>query len=161
MAETTNYDLVDKISVGPSSLTTTATQLKTHAQEIADAIGRVQATLNGLTSQGWRGGTQQEAEDFNRRWLAVMKELFGTEEDPGGGVLNAISMGVGIAGGNYGRAENGLNDIWNKFASGLPTAAELADDDGDADNDGTPDEPNRDKPEDVLDTNKTAITADY
>ncbi|MBE1533993.1 WXG100 family type VII secretion target [Actinomadura algeriensis] len=155
MAETTNYDLVDKISVAPSSLTTTATQLKTHAQEIADAIGRIQATLNGLTSQGWRGGTQQEAEDFNRRWLAVMKELFGTEADPSLGVLNAISSGVGVAGGNYGMAENGLNSVWNKFASGLPTADELTGDGGGEE------KPDPDKPADVLDTNKTAITADY
>ncbi|WP_165978274.1 WXG100 family type VII secretion target [Actinomadura darangshiensis] len=161
MAETgaTDYDAVKKIAIGPTGLQSTAKRLLALAQEVADALSRVQTTLNGLTSEGWSGGTQQEAEDFNRRWLAVMKELFGTEADPGTGVLNAIASGVGVAGDNYAKTESGLAEIWKKFSSNLPTAEELADED--LDDDGKKDEPIREKPEDVLDTNKTAITADY
>ncbi|QFG21554.1 WXG100 family type VII secretion target [Actinomadura sp. WMMB 499] len=152
---TTDYDSVEKVAVGPTGLQNTAKRLLALAQEIADSLGRVQTTLNGLTADGWNGFGRQEAEDFNRRWLAVMKELFGTEADPSTGVLNAIASGVGVAGENYGKAESGLADIWSKFASSLPTAEELAN------GDGTDEEPSDEKPKDVLDTNKTAITADY
>ncbi|GLZ16206.1 hypothetical protein Acsp04_64410 [Actinomadura sp. NBRC 104425] len=146
----TDYDTVETLDIGPAGIKTTATEVLRLAQEIADALDRIVQSLNALTATGWQGMTQQEAEDFNNRWMEVMKALFGTKENPESGVLNAIASGIGTAGDNYDKGETGLTDIWAKFAAGLPSG------------DGTSDQPpSKEPPADVLDTNKTAITADY
>lgn len=150
---TTDYDHVRLMAIGPGGITGAATNVKKHAQEVADALGRVIVALEALTAGGWQGATQREAEDFNARWTTVTQDLFGTKENPETGVLNAIAGGIGTAGANYNKAELGLNDLWKKFAGGL------APDGGGDGKDDPP--PSKEPPADVLDTNKTAITADY
>jgi hypothetical protein len=142
-----NYD-VERIAIGPWGIHEGGRRIKDLGDDIANATENIMTTLNSLVLDSWKGATKEEAEDFSNRWLAVMKEIFGTEDNPGAGVLNAILAGIGTAGDNYNRAENGLLDVWTKFAAAIPT-------------NGGNNPPSNDVPPDQMDTNKTAITADY
>lgn len=132
------------IAVGPDGMSIRAKGLSTLAGNVSGAIVRIQTTLDALALTGWKGKSQQEATDFANRWDAVMKDLFGTKEKPDDGVLNALADGVGAASGNFTKADNGINGIFTQFAAGL---------EGTGSSGGTP--------SDDLDTNNTAITADY
>lgn len=143
-----DYD-VKTISIGPWGIHESGRRIKDLSDDIVNATETIMTTLNSLVLDSWKGRTKDEAEDFGNRWLAVMKEIFGTKDNPGAGVLNATLSGIGAAGDNYNKAENGLLDVWNKFAAAIPT--------GDAGKTA----PSRDVPPDQMDTNKTAITADY
>jgi hypothetical protein len=142
-----NYD-AETISIGAWGIHESGRRIKDLADDIANATDQIVKTLEPLMLDGWKGATQQEAEDFSNRWLAVMKEIFGTEAEPGAGVLNAILAGIGTAGDNYSKADNGLFDVWTKFAAAMPA-------------NGGNNPPSKDVPPDQMDTNKTAITADY
>jgi hypothetical protein len=144
---TTDYDKVKKISIEPSSISATVTSLGTHAQDVADSLDRIAKTLQSL-ALNWVGKTQQEADDFNNRWTTVMGEVFGPKDKPDDGALNALVDGLATAVKNYDEAELGLTDIWKQFAGKMPT---------DDNNNDT----SKNTPPDQLDTNKTAITADY
>ncbi|MCO6000324.1 WXG100 family type VII secretion target [Actinoallomurus rhizosphaericola] len=149
--DTTDYDHVQNIAIGPSGMDTTATSLSKCAQEIADSITRIENALKSLTLNGWAGKTQQEADDFNNRWVKVMGDLFGSKDKPNDGVLNAMANGIYTAVKNYDEAEYGLVDVWKRFAGKLPKAGVES----------SVPTPSKDTPPDQLDTNKTAITADY
>lgn len=147
MADSTvDYDGAE-MDVGPRSMDGTAKRLQSIAQGIADALARIQTTLDGLVLDGWQGKSQQEATNLNTRWMMAMTHLFGTTDKPGDGVLNAIADGVEGAAQNYGTAESGLTDLWNSWSG------KFSDTGGDGDKNQTP--------PDELDTNATAITADY
>jgi uncharacterized protein YukE len=146
-----DYDHVREIAIGPWGMNDTAKGLNQLAQNIADSIDRITSALRPLVLNDWQGATQQEAEDFNNRWLAVMGEVFGSTEKPDDGVLNAISDGIANAAFNYNKAEYALIDVWNQFAGKLPTANK----------DGNNNPPSKTTPPDEMDPNKTAITADY
>lgn len=148
---TTDYDHVKELAVGPWGLNDTAKGLSTLAQNIADSVDRITNTLQPLVLNDWIGTTQQEADDFNNRWLAVMGEVFGSKDKPDDGVLNALSDGIATAAANYDKAEYALIDVWNQFAGKLPAANQ----------NGSNNPPSKTTPPDEMDTNKTAITADY
>jgi uncharacterized protein YukE len=145
-----DYDHVSDIRIGPSGMHDTAQRISDLNQSVADSVTRIADTLNPLVLNDWQGATQQEAENFNNRWLSVMDELFGSKDKPDDGALNAMAHGIGTAADNYNKAEYGLMNVWNQFAGKLPTA----DQGGDG-------KPSHDTPPDQMDTNKTAITADY
>ncbi|MGI5230637.1 hypothetical protein [Actinoallomurus sp. CA-142502] len=145
---TADYDHVKGIAIGPWGINDTAKTLHDLSQNVADSVGRIGTTLQSLVLNDWMGKTQQEADDFNTRWAAVMGEVFGGHDKPNDGVLNALASGIGIAGNNYDKAEFGLVDVWNRFSGKF----------GDGKSD---DPPSKNAPPDELDTNKTAITADY
>jgi hypothetical protein len=145
-----DYDHVGDIAIGPSGMHDTA-QMTSHLnQSVADSVNRIADTVKSLVLNDWQGATQQEAEDFNNQWLSVMGELFGSKDKPDDGVLNAIASGIATAADNYNKAEYGLINVWNQFAGKLPT-----------DGQGGDGKPSHDAPPDQMDTNKTAITADY
>jgi hypothetical protein len=146
---TTDYDKVKKISIEPSSISATVTSLGTHAQDVVDSLNRIEKTLQSLTLNDWAGKTQQEADDFNNRWAKVMGDVFGSKDKPDDGALNALIDGLATAVKNYDEAELGLTDIWKQFAGKMST-------DGNNNNDTL-----KETPPDQVDTNKTAITADY
>ncbi|MEV5704151.1 hypothetical protein [Actinoallomurus sp. NPDC052274] len=145
----TDYDHAEETYVSPSGLHDTAQQLHDLANAVADYVGRISDTLKSL-NLNWQGETQKEADDFSSRWTAVMGEVFGSEDRPEDGVLNAMAQGIATAVNNYNKAEFGIISAWSKFAGSLPT-----------DGQGGSSKPSDDIPPDVMDTNKTAITADY
>ncbi|MDN3354937.1 hypothetical protein [Actinomadura sp. DC4] len=142
-----DYDGLQTLAISPWGLHDTAKTIVQLAQDIADSLGRISDTLGSLTFDSWKGETQQEVDDMADRWLDVSYNLFGSEDTPNDGVLNAVADGIGIAGDNYNKAEIGLVNIWHKFAANVGTG------------DGSDEQ--KDKPADQMDTNKTAITADY
>ncbi|GAA0370619.1 hypothetical protein NE235_35550 [Actinoallomurus spadix] len=152
---TTDYDYLSNMAIGPWGIHETATALHDYAQNVADSVSRIATTLQSLTLNDWVGKTQQEADDFNKRWRTVMGDIFGSDEKPDDGVLSAIATGLATALHNYNAAEFGLTDVWNRFTAKFdappqPWRSAVPP----LDIDTTP-------PPDVLDTNKTAITADY
>lgn len=142
-----DYDTVTKIQLSPSGLKETVGKLMGHSKAIAEGLDRVTQALNEIPGAVWVGPSQREANDFNAKWEAAAKELFGSREQPELGSLNVIVSGLNDAYENYQKAESGLADLWRKFRSNLAM-------DGD-------DTPSQTPPEDKLDPNVTAITADY
>lgn len=142
-----DYD-VSVIDVSPRGMNTTATQLKNLAQDVADSLTRVKATLDGLRLT-WEGRSAKEADEVAQDWVRVTTELFGTKDDPKQGVLNALADGVGMASGNFSKAEDAIAQAFSEFRQAL------------APGDGKSDPPKDTPPESVTDTNKTAITMTF
>lgn len=145
MANKADYDTVS-IHVEPDELTSIANRLDFAAADVSDSIGRINTQLTGL-QLGWSGRTEQEATDFSNHWVHVMTELFGTEDHPEKGVLNAIVGGLRAAGGGYSKTEHALADMFRDFKKNMSTG-------GGGD---TPTDP----PKDITDTSETAITEDW
>jgi uncharacterized protein YukE len=141
-----DYDQVT-IAAVPEGMFTKAQDLSNLAGRVADSLSRIQTTLESLVLDSWKGESQQEATDLANRWNDVMTDLFGTEDKPDDGVLNALADGVSSASGNFTKAEDGVIGIFNEFFSNLQ---------------GPPPSPDKPPPpEDDLDANNTAITVDY
>lgn len=143
----TNYDRAGDTYISPSRLNKAVNDLADLAESVGDSIDRIDNTLDKL-ALGWAGKTRQESENFSNRWNEVMRDLFGTKEDPNRGVLNRIANQVGTAARNYNRAEGGLADLWAQFGAKLS---------GDGGSEQSP----AITPQDEMDTSKTFITADY
>ncbi|MCO5975084.1 WXG100 family type VII secretion target [Actinoallomurus soli] len=149
----TNYDQVGYLAIGPWGIDDTATKLQDLVQDVVGSLTYIDAVLQSLVLNDWMGKSQQEADDFNSRWSAVMSEMFGSDDKPNDGVLNAIVNGIANAGSNYNKAESGLISTWSQFSARFDppkwrrTQPQLPDINA--------------TPPDELDTNKTAITADY
>jgi Proteins of 100 residues with WXG len=146
----TDYDHAGETWASPAGLHSTGQQINDLAKDISDSVDRIQNTLQSLVLNDWQGATQQEADDFNNRWLAVMGELFGSKDKPNDGVLNAMADGIFKVTDNYNKAETGLVNVWSQFAGKLPSEGQKADS-----------TPSDRIPPDEMDTNATAITADY
>ncbi|WP_326615434.1 WXG100 family type VII secretion target (plasmid) [Streptomyces scopuliridis] len=139
-SEAANYD-ISVIDVSPAGMDVTAKALVALSLSVAERIGTIHTTLNGLRV-AWQGQAATDAEKVQNEWTRVMTELFGTEEDPSLGVLPALADGVGMAWGNFSVAEQGVIKIFTEFITNL-TATGGGD------------------PEEVTDTNRTAVTMTF
>ncbi|QIQ03514.1 hypothetical protein [Streptomyces liangshanensis] len=145
MASDPNYD-ASSLYIDPQSIVTSARLLTTYAQDVADAITRINTTLGDL-ALGWAGETQQEVDLMNQRWTTVMRGLFGTEDSPESGVLNVMAAGAeAVAAGNA-QTEVALRDMFKQFGSAIDAPQ----------GSGTPGS----APADRTDLDYTAITADW
>lgn len=141
----TDYDHVQEISLSLWGLNDRAKQIAQHGENIKNALDRIITTLGALQVD-WAGPSQKEQTQVSERFGAVSTAVLGSKDKPEVGVLNAIIGGLGTAGSNYGKAEAGLVDVWNQFASKIGSGGGKS---------------SKDTPPDEMDTNKTAITADY
>lgn len=141
----TDYDNVKEISLSLWGLNDRAKQIVQHGENIKDALDRIITTLDALQVE-WAGPSQKEQAEVSQRFSTVSTAVLGSKDKPEFGVLNAITRGLGTAGSNYGKAEAGLFDVWNQFASKIGSSGGKS---------------SKDTPPDEMDTNKTAITADY
>ncbi|WP_406002911.1 WXG100 family type VII secretion target [Streptomyces sp. NBC_00829] len=142
-----DYD-VSVIDVSPRGMNTTAAQVKNLAQDVSDSLGLISTTLGGLRI-AWQGKAASEADEVAREWLRVITELFGTKEDPSKGVLPTLANGVGMASGNFSKAEDGIVRLFTDFRNALTSGG------------GEGDPPKDTPPEEVTDTNKTAVTMTF
>lgn len=148
MVKKADYDTAS-IYVEPNELTSIADRLDSAASDVADTIKRINDQTSGL-ALGWSGKSQQEADDFSNQWSRVMKQLFGTEEHPEDGVLNALVGGLRGAGGGFSKTEHALADMFNDLKKHMNSGG------------GNPDgKAPADAPDDILDTKQTAITEDW
>ncbi|MDH2393567.1 hypothetical protein QCN29_33355 [Streptomyces sp. HNM0663] len=146
MPELADYD-VSSLYIDPTGLSDSSQRLLAHAKEVADAIGAINTTLSGL-ALGWAGRTQLEVDTMNNQWTSTMHGLFGTEDSPESGVLNVMAAGVmAVAAGNA-QSEVALTEMFQKFLLGV---------DSPGDGGGTPGS----APEDMMDFDTTAISADW
>ncbi|MFJ8599783.1 WXG100 family type VII secretion target [Streptomyces shenzhenensis] len=139
-SEAANYD-ISVIDVSPAGLDVTSKALVELSKSVAERIGTIHTTLNGLRV-AWQGQAASDAEKVQNEWARVMTELFGTEEDPSLGVLPTLADGVAMAWGNFSVAEQGVTKIFTEFLTNL-TATGSGD------------------PEEVTDTNRTAVTMTF
>ncbi|GAA4620328.1 hypothetical protein GCM10023196_003880 [Actinoallomurus vinaceus] len=118
-----DYDSVTTFYVNPHNnvpgdLVSHTNNIVASNQNIVDALSTINKTLSDL-NLGWAGKTSQEAKDFGDRWNAVMKELFGTEDEPSIGALNLIATGLYTAAGTFAQAEHALMDFFGNFVNAL------------------------------------------
>ncbi|WP_328356090.1 hypothetical protein OG800_16055 [Streptomyces sp. NBC_00445] len=140
----TNYD-VSVIDVSPIGMKATYDTLFGLAQDVSDSLGAINTQLTGLRL-AWAGKAASDAEEVNKEWMRVMKQLFGTKDDPLNGVLPTLADGVRMASGNFTKSEEGITKLFADFRIGLTSGGgELKD---------TP-------PAEVTDTNKTAVTMTF
>jgi uncharacterized protein YukE len=139
-----NYDAI-KLYVNPNELKGYARSLRDDANDIVNNINDIQNTFGDL-KLGWAGKTADEAESFNDQWNSTMKELFGTKDDPGTGVLSAILMGVTAAASGYAYTEQAISTMFRQFSAQLSGAGQPSD--------GTQPSPTQD----ITDTDTTAVT---
>lgn len=141
--EGANYD-ISVIDVSPMGMDTTSKVLIKLALSVAEHIGTIHATLSGLRV-AWQGRAASDAEVVQAEWTRVMKELFGTEEEPALGVLPTLADGVVMASGNFSLAEDGITKIFTEFITNLTATG------GGGGGD----------PAEVTDTNRTAVTMTF
>ncbi|MFE7114985.1 WXG100 family type VII secretion target [Streptomyces sp. NPDC057654] len=141
-----DYD-TSVISVSPSGLKTVGKELAGLSKDVVTSLNKIHTTLDGL-KVSWQGKAASDADEVNEEWMRVMKELFGTKEDPHKGVLPALADGVGMAAFNFSTAEDGVAEAFTKFREGLTSKS------GD-------DKPKDTPPDAVTDTNKTAVTMTF
>lgn len=113
-----DYDSTQTFFVWPSDILVHAENIRLDSQSIADCLGTIVNTLQGL-NLGWAGTTAQEAKDFGDRWTAVAEELFGTKDNPQSGALNIVLDGVYTVGALFAGAEAGLRDFFNNMTAAI------------------------------------------
>jgi hypothetical protein len=141
---TADYDHVDSFHVYPDDLVTHGNSIKQHNQDIADSLLNIVNVLQDL-HLGWAGKTSEEAKAFGDQWNAVAAELFGSDDHPENGVLNAIAGGVLTVADLFSKTEHALVDFFDKFAQALLAG------------DGGSDTP----PQSVTDPTTTAVTEQW
>ncbi|MET9557235.1 hypothetical protein [Streptomyces sp. NPDC006645] len=141
-SDSANYD-TSVIDVSPMGMHTTSQALVKLALSVVERIETVQTTLSGLRL-AWQGQAASDAEVVQAEWTRVMTELFGTVEDPTLGVLPTLADGVGMASGNFTAAEDGITQIFAEFITNLTGTGGGGGD-----------------PEEVTDTNRTAVTMTF
>jgi uncharacterized protein YukE len=117
MSNHADYDTAS-LFVEPDQLKTIADNLTANASDVATSTLNITNTLSDL-QLGWAGQSAQEANDIANRWDAVMNELFGTEDDPSTGVLNAIVDGLMTARDGFSKTEDALAKLFSQFRDQL------------------------------------------
>ncbi|MER7413358.1 MULTISPECIES: WXG100 family type VII secretion target [Streptomyces] len=148
MPESVDYD-TSVINVSPSGMKASAETLHTYSESVATGLKNIKTQLDSLQI-AWQGDSAKAAEEVSNEWIRVISGLFGTEDEPDKGVLNALANGVSSAASNFTNAESGVTKAFNQFRSELSGGG----DGGDEDPKDTP-------PEEVTDTNKTAVTMTF
>ncbi|GAB2836850.1 hypothetical protein GCM10027176_46540 [Actinoallomurus bryophytorum] len=129
--------------VDPDGIKARADDLETLAKDVVDSLEHIETTLSAL-QLGWAGKTADEAKDFGDRWELVMKELFGSNDHPETGVLNAIVNGLLTTRGDFAKAEDALVQFFQQFGDHLAAGGDSS----------TP----TSAPPSITDLNLTAIT---
>ncbi|GEB54307.1 WXG100 family type VII secretion target [Streptomyces cacaoi] len=148
MPESVDYD-TSVINVSPSGMKASAETLHTYSESVATGLKNIKTQLDSLQI-AWQGDSAKAAEEVSNEWIRVISGLFGTEDEPDKGVLNALANGVSSAASNFANAESGVTKAFNEFRNQLSAGG----DGGDEDPKDTP-------PEEVTDTNKTAVTMTF
>ena len=151
----TDYD-TSTINVSPLGMSATVKSLTDLSQNVADSLGVINTQLAGLRV-AWEGKAASDAEVVNKQWMAVMTDLFGTEEDPSKGVLSALAGGLDRASANFSKAERGVASIFKEFHDGLQPEGGGEGGGSKSDEDAYP----TDQPDDQTDTNNTAVTLKF
>jgi uncharacterized protein YukE len=109
------------LSMTPSEVSDTGLALGLAADEVISALNSINTTLGNL-ELGWAGTTATEAKDFVDQWTAAMTNLFGSQKDASGGVLNQAIITLTTAAGNYSDAEQSIVTMFNSLSSSLASA---------------------------------------
>ncbi|WP_055588237.1 WXG100 family type VII secretion target [Peterkaempfera griseoplana] len=116
MPGSADYD-VSTIKIDPEPLGAEGKSLVQLAQEMGDAILRINNTAAGL-KLGWVSPSADEAQDFANRWTKVMTDMFG-EKDGATGALPALAGGVMGTAVGFSHVEHQLWQAFNDFQLGM------------------------------------------
>lgn len=106
------------IDVAPNDLKTKSLQIVALVEQISGALVRVNETVEALQLQ-WQGRSAAEQKEIVDEWSRVFGELFGTQEKPEDGVLNAIADHVTNAAKNYAEAEKSANEVFGNLLANM------------------------------------------
>lgn len=102
------------IGVAPNDLKNKSTEIVALVEQISGALARMNETLEALQLQ-WQGQSAAAQKDITDEWTRVFGELFGTQDKPEDGVLNALADHVTNAAKNYAEAEKSANEIFGNL----------------------------------------------
>ncbi|MFF4652823.1 WXG100 family type VII secretion target [Streptomyces sp. NPDC001380] len=111
------------LNIDPAALDTAAQKLIEHAGNIVGSLNRISSSFAELQFQ-WAGDTAEQVQALNSWWDSVMRDLFGTEENPDQGVLNVMAAGVKAAAVGFSQTEVEIQQMFVKFAEGLAAAGQ-------------------------------------
>ncbi|MET7695302.1 WXG100 family type VII secretion target [Streptomyces sp. NPDC005483] len=117
MPSTPDYDTAT-VSIDPQQVESVAKRLAQLSGEVGDAIEAI-ADASFQLQLGWAGRTAAEAESFGDRWNTVMRELFGSKEEPEKGVLNVMAGVVEMVAVTFSQTEVKLEQSFRDFSSAL------------------------------------------
>lgn len=106
------------LAAEPDGLKSKADKLTEHAKNIAGHLEDINKMLGSL-ELGWAGQSSQEAQEVTSEWTRVLGELFGTDDEPEKGVLNALAVSVHNTAANFAQAEQHIKEVFQKFHDDL------------------------------------------
>ena len=120
MPAPSNYDSAGLfIRVDPNTLYSYATgDMVNEAKAVAGAIDSIVNIWNNL-QLGWAGASAAEAQDFSKRWVQAVQQLFGTGDQPDSGAFPKLANAVATASVNYGEAEDTVQKMFQSLTDGL------------------------------------------
>jgi uncharacterized protein YukE len=103
------------IKADPSILSSVAQAVLASAGNINNDLGDINNSLSSL-QLSWTGPSAAVANEFNTRWVNANVALYGTQGDPGAGILNVITAGLAQAATNLAEGEGGVKGMFNTFS---------------------------------------------
>ncbi|WP_327111239.1 hypothetical protein OG206_01270 [Streptomyces sp. NBC_01341] len=116
MPDNADYD-VSTLKVDPGPLGAEGERMLTLANEMGEAIIRINNTVADLTL-GWVAPSAEEAHLFGERWIRVMTQMFGQKDGPTG-VLPAMAGGVTGTAVGFSHVELELEAAFDNFSNEL------------------------------------------
>jgi hypothetical protein len=106
------------IAVDPVGLDGAAKAFAGHITDISNALTDIGNTLSGL-NLSWAGDSADAMFRYGEELSGALEALFGTQLDPGAGVLNIASGALGSVARNYSLVDQSVQGMFSKFASGF------------------------------------------
>jgi len=124
-----NYDYA-RINVDPQGLAQHADKLSSLATDVANMTLQMENATFQL-KLGWAGDTADDAQKFSDRWVAVMKDMFGTDDkndtNPSdSGVLNVMAGGLHAVAEGFGMVENAIAGSFSQLSDSLKNPSDGA-----------------------------------
>jgi uncharacterized protein YukE len=130
MALPANWD-ASTISIDMNTMNEIAQSVLASSTNINNDLGDIINALSSLPIS-WTGGSATLADEFNTRWSKATTALYGTQGDPGSGILNIITSGLAEAANNYSQGEGAIKYMFSQFtstgsSSGAPSTTGVSD----------------------------------
>lgn len=105
--------------------------MKTASDAVRESVTNVMRYIREIESSlaylrlSWTGhNSADKMQQFAAEWADLMTRLFGTEDDPGRGILIMLADGVAGAAANYAQNESNIKIMFNQFEQELGTGEE-------------------------------------
>lgn len=117
MTTPSNYDNVT-LNVQPQDISSAAQSITNLSEDVANQIGKINDTMSSL-QLSWTGDASDFASEVSSQWQTAVTALFGTQQDPGQGILSRIADGLTSAAQNYTEADAWVAESFLGFMNNL------------------------------------------